>query len=31
MQKVILSHGFSYRGVIRIADGSPRNAYELII
>ena len=28
MQNAILREGFSYRGIIHIADGSPRNAYE---
>ena len=30
MQKVVEKHGFSRRGIIYIADGSPRIAYEWI-
>lgn len=30
MQELILSHGFVYCGVIRVADGTPRNAYERV-
>ena len=30
MQKVVAKHGFSRRGIIYIADGSPRIAYEWI-
>ncbi len=30
MQSVLDKHGFSYRGIIYVADGTPRRAYELI-
>lgn len=31
MQKAVAKQGFQYRGIIYIADGSPRMAYDLII
>lgn len=30
MQHLIVKHGFTYRGVIYIADGTPRKAYQLL-
>ena len=30
MQKLLIKHGFSYRGIIYVADGTPRYAYELL-
>lgn len=30
MQHLIEKHGFSYRGIIYIADGTPRKAYQLL-
>jgi hypothetical protein len=30
MQHVVTKHGFVYRGVIYLADGNPRLAYEQI-
>ena len=31
MQKAIGSYGFRYCGIIHVADGTPRNAYDLVI
>ncbi len=30
MQKAISSYGFRYCGIIHVADGTPRNAYDLV-